>query len=175
MKKLFCFILFLFSAFWGLTASAITIKGGVTYTVESAREEAFKNIDYSIPQHLFSENKIDPNSVKNQIAAKQQKTKTKDRYVTWFSDGAYSVVYKKNLLYEYEYSQNGELTTIGKRSGLKCPVKTYKYNLENKLYNVILHVCTKESYVFDENGTLIAHWIDSKCYDNNGNLILNRY
>lgn len=168
MKKLFVIFLTIFLA---LPTGAMTLKGGVTYTVESARKEAFANVEYTLPQKLIDSNLVDPNFEANKKAISKGKTELSDRYIAWFSDGIYQIVYKKDKYHEYYYNANGKLEEIGKRTGLECPAKSYVYNTQNKLIEVILYVSLKEGYTFEPNGQLTSHWIGNKGYDLNGNLI----
>ena len=118
---------------------------------------------------------VDPNFRDNVRAIKDNITETPDRFITFFSDGAYSIVYKKDLHYEFYYSHDGKLTHIGKRTGLNCPTKSYKYNINGDLEIVSLYLSSKESFVFNTKGKLTAHWINNKCYDLNGKLILKSF
>lgn len=172
MKKL---VLLILTIFLTMPAGATTLTGGVTYTVESARKEAFANVEYKLPQKLIDSNRIDPNFEENKRAIKKGESEFGDRYLTQFSAGGYGLVYKDNLYFEFNYASNGKIESIGKRSGLKCPVKLYKYNQQNELIQIALYVTLKENYIFEPNGQLIAHWIENKCYDINGNLIDTRY
>ena len=152
-----------------------TLKGGVTYTVEQARKEAFAGVQYFLPKSIIKANMFDPNFRDNVRAIKDNITETPDRFITFFSDGAYSIVYKKDLHYEFYYSHDGKLTHIGKRTGLNCPTKSYKYNINGDLEIVSLYLSSKESFVFNTKGKLTAHWINNKCYDLNGKLILKSF
>ena len=150
-----------------------TLKGGVSYTVEQARKEAFAGVQYFLPKSIIEANMFDPNFKDNVMAIKDNITETPDRFITYFSDETYCVVYKKDLHYEFYYSQDGKLTHIGKRTGLNCPTKSYKYNVSGNLEEIVLYVSVarKEVYIFDNTGQLTAHWINNKCYDLNGKLI----
>ena len=152
----------------------LTLEGGVTYTVESARKEAFSGVKYKIPVSSFKKYMQDPNFEENKAAIAAGKADLEDRKIGWFSDGGYGVVYKKNKYNVYFYDKLGRLTEMDIRSSLVCPTKTYKYNSNGELENVVFNVSVKEAYIYKMNGELEAHWIGSNCYDQNGNLILNR-
>lgn len=72
-----------------------TLKGGVTYTVEQARKEAFARVQYFLPKSIIEANMFDPNFKDNVRAIKNKITETTDRFIVYFSDGSYSIVYKK--------------------------------------------------------------------------------
>ena len=168
MKKVW--ILFLV-VFLTLPVYAYTLKGGVTYTVESARKEAFADVKYSISSRIIKNNKFDPNYEENKKLIKQGIVETNDRYITYYSNGQYGIVYKNNLYYEFDYLENGKLESVGVRTGLVCPIKVFVYDINNKLAEIRLQLSTKESYIFYPNGKLVAHWINGVGYDIKGNVI----
>ena len=150
---------------------AKTLKGEVKYTVKQAREEAFSNVEYTLPQSIIKANLTDPNYQENKKAIKLGATELKDRYITYAADGSYVVIYKNNLYYEYNYFPNGKLEGIGKRNGLTYPVVSYFYNIQNELTELMLYVSRKQAFQFKANGQLLYHWINDKCYDVNGKLV----
>ena len=155
--------------------SGYTVKGGVTYTVETARKEAFADVEYTLPKSIIEANKVDPNYKDNMKAKAKGKNEFRDRAITYFDDGEYAIVYKKNRYYEYYYLSNGELEGIGKRIGLKVPVKVYKYNIKGELLFIILDISQQESYLFEVSGKLDSYWIGDCCYDKNGNIVGRRH
>ncbi|MBS6553143.1 MAG: hypothetical protein KH321_04265 [Clostridium sp.] len=172
MKK--CWFVFLVMVLV-LPLCGYTLKGGVTYTVEQARKEAFAGVQYFLPKSIIEANMFDPNFRDNIRAINNKITETPDRFITYFSDETYCVVYKKDLYYEFYYSIDGKLIYIGKRTGLNFPTTRYKYNLNGGLEVVSLYLNSKESFVFDTKGQLTAHWINNQCYDLNGKLILKSF
>lgn len=168
MKK--CWFVFL-AMILVLPLCGYTLKGGVTYTVEQARKEAFAGVQYFLPKSIIEANMFDPNFKDNVRAIKNKITETPDRFIVYFSDGSYSIVYKKNLYYEFNYNKDGKLEQIGKREGLTFPTKSFKYGLSGYLEEISLYISKKETYSFNANGQLKFHWINNKCYDLNGNLI----
>ena len=153
---------------------AKTLKGEVKYTVKQAREEAFSNVEYTLPQSIIKANLTDPNYKENKKAIKLGATELKDRYITIFSDGEYGIIYKNNFYFEYYYSSKGKLISIGKRNRLIYPVITYIYNQYNELTTVSLIVDETNTYNFRPDGKLESHWVNNNCYDINGNLVLTR-
>ena len=85
-------------------AYGLTLEGGVVYTVESARKEAFDGVKYKIPVSSFKEHLRDRNFEEN------KKTKTSgvvdlgDRKIGWFSDTSYAVMYNNNKYIVYSVS-----------------------------------------------------------------------
>ena len=168
MKKVW--ILFLV-VFLTLPVSAYTLKGGVTYTVESARKEAFADVKYSISSRIIKNNKFDPNYEENKKLIKQGINETNDRYITYYSDGQYGIVYKNNLYYEFDYLENGKLESVGVRTGLVCPIKVYGYDINNRLKDIRLQISLDESYNFSVDGKLNTHCINEVCYGSNGKVL----
>ena len=84
--------------------NALTLKGGVEYTVESAREEAFRNIEYQIPMEPHKKYLTDPGYTPGE-GGKKPKISKKGRSVNYFSDGSYAVRYYTNWIYVYIYIQ----------------------------------------------------------------------
>ena len=152
-----------------------TLKGGVTYTVEQARKEAFADVQYRLPQSIINAHFKDPNYEENMKAKGKGIIDLGNRLVTYFSDGGYGVLYKKNQYFEYYYYADGKLEMIGKRTSTSYPAKSYKYDTEGKLQSVILYVKKGESYNFTPTGQLNGIWHNNKCYDINGKLLLENY
>ena len=168
MKKVVYTVLILFLT---LPLCGYTLKGGVTFTVEQARKEAFDDVQYRLPQSIINAHLKDPNYKENINAKGKGQFDLGDRKIAYFSDGGYGLVYSSNPFYEYYYSPKGNLEMIGKRSRLYYPTKSYKYNINGKLNSIILYINQNESYVFLPSGMLSAHWVGNKCYDLNGNLV----
>ena len=154
---------------------AKTLKGEVKYTVKQAREEAFSNVEYTLPQSIIKANLTDPNYKANKKAIKLGATELKDRYIQYFSDGSYSIIFKNNMYIVYYYLPNGKLEGLEKREGLRAPTKSFRYTSEGKLDEVSLIISSENTYIFKLNGKLEGHWIGNKCYDEKGNVVLESY
>ena len=152
----------------------LTLEGGVTYTVESARKEAFSGVKYKIPVSSFKKYMQDPNFEENKAAIAAGEVDLGDRKIELFSDGSYGVIYNNNLYKTYFYGDSGKLECFEIRSSLNFPSKTYQYNAKGQLDGVIFIVSRDESFMYKNNGELFGHWIGDKCYDKNGNNVLNR-
>ena len=158
-----------------LPVEAKTLKGEVRYTVKQAREEAFSNVEYTLPQSIIKSNLIDPNYKENKKAIKLGATELKDRYIEHYSDGGYALAYKNNMYIVYYYKKNGKLETLEKRNSLQTPTRTLRYNTLGELEEVSLFITPEDSYIFTISGELKCHWVGDKGYDKNGKVIITRY
>ena len=172
MKKVW--ILFLV-VFLTLPVYAYTLKGGVTYTVESARKEAFADVKYSISSRIIKNNKFDPNYEENKKLIKQGINETNDRRITYFATKRYCITYKNNPYISYYYNFNGIINHIEVAQNKKLPLKSALYDINGKLIRIVLSVSNNDSYIFFPNGQLESHWIDDKEYDLNGKVINKRF
>ena len=171
MKKLLCLLIFVFLVF---PVNAVTLEGSVTYTVEQAREEAFRDVEWEIPKKMLLKHRKDPNYRVHVVAKKYSQNVLTDRYITFFSSGSYAYSYFDSPEYGYYFNERGNLTSIGKGYSEEYPHKTYKYDLKGKLITVTFNVSVEECFIFLPNGELIGHWIGETCYDTDGNIRLNR-
>ena len=174
MKKAVLFLVMFFAISVSPSYSH-TLKGEVTYTVERARKEAFTNVEYSLPQSIIDKNIKDPNFKENIKAIKLGATELKDRYIEYYSDDRYSVLYKNNMLYVYYYLQNGQLDIIEKRKSLQAPTQSFRYDVQGELKEINLILSSENSYIFKVTGEFVSHWVGDKGYDKNGKVILKRY
>lgn len=139
-----------------LPCQAVTLHGGVQYTAEQARQEAFdgvKNFDaLSVigvfePRYYFNLNAL--NDVL--VAAK---TKTKLMKVINYE--LYTVVYKdspnKEYIYEKGKEKNKLVATITKTN-----YKHLKYSPNGELLS-IEYFAGNDSFLYNPQGKLIGHW-----------------
>ncbi len=152
----------------------LTLEGGVTYTVESARKEAFSGVKYKIPVSSFKKYMQDPNFEENKAAIAAGKADLGDRWVEAYSDLTYGILFKNDRYRVYYYDKSGHLTTIGIRSSLVCPMKSYAYNLKGELESVSFYQSANNIYTYDFQGNLLGHRINDVVYDADGNEILKR-
>ena len=154
--------------------NALTLKGGVEYTVESAREEAFRNIEYQISMEPHKKYLKDPGYTPGE-GGKKPKISKKGRTVSYFSDGSYDIRYYTNWKYIYIYNVFGKLKAVEIRDYDKAyPFVSYCYDTEGVLIEAALNVSGSECYVYDMNGILLAHWKGYTAYDSDGNVIMLR-
>lgn len=172
MKKVLVFFIMLSFSF--LQAGAQVITGEVKYTVSEARDELMNTTPVKFDKNLIRADIIDKNNSENISFLLKGITDLKDRTLAYFSDGSYGVLYKDNPYSVLYYNSEGVLTHKEIKDSLEYPYKTYKYNTFGKPVNMSLRVSEKESFIFDKDGKLIAHWLGANCYDEAGNVIMTR-
>ena len=152
MKYLIFLIIFL-----GLYAPvhAEVLKGGVSYTVETARIECFKDISEKIDMTNYVEHMT-------------------DRYLTLFSDGAYGISYRSKRNEYFYYNSSGKLIGIELKTITSYPQKSVMYDADGNLDSICLWLENNEQYVFNKDKSLSFHWIGKNCYNEKGELILTR-
>lgn len=165
----------------------VTLQAGVqkSWTVQSARQEAFRNIRVRRDFSAFPN--YDPFHKENLSLIKKGITEYHNRSITVFHSDGVIINYGIHILSTHPseinlldkcfyYSMDGSLKAIDINPTLSpnnilnenfyYPFKTYKYNYKNgRLICVALRVAPGESFVFDSGGVLIAHWIGNTCYD----------
>jgi len=172
MKK-FLNIIFLVILFI-LPVNAEILQGGVSYDVNSARQELLDGISYTIESKYINNYYHDEEYNQNVEYILKGMTELKDRTLAYFSDSTYAVLKKDNPYFVYYYNSRGTLLYIEKKDGLNFPYKAYKYDTSKKLINMSLRVSKGETYIYNSNGKLIAHWLNDKAYDENNNVIMKR-
>ena len=172
MKIISLLIIFCFLSI--IPTFSYTLKGEVTYTVESARAKAFDGVERNINMEPYRQYFKDSNHKENIASLKHKKTKFKDRYITHYSDGGYSVVYKNNLDLSLYYNNQGDLQLVEFTLEEDYPEKDVAYNITGNLERTSLTVSNKEDFLFDKNKKLIAHWIGKYCYNEKGEIISTR-
>ena len=80
MKKFICLlIIFVFTV---CAAQSVTLSGGVSYTVNEARQIAFDGVAQKIDMSKYKEYFVDKNFEKNQELLDRGKTRYRDRELT---------------------------------------------------------------------------------------------
>ena len=172
MKKFICLLIIF--VFTGCAAQSLTLSGGVSYTVNEARQIAFDGVPKKIDMSKYKEYFVDKNYEKNQEYMKNGKFRLRNRQLTLFSDQSYGIRYKKNKTTGFYYDKYGKLENIEVRSSLKYPTKTYLYSTKGTLENVVFVVSIDEAFIYKMDGKLDSHWIGDDCFDENGNFVLKR-
>ncbi len=98
----------------------------------------------------------------------------KDRILAFFSDSSYAVMYKNDMYHVFYYSNDGKLIYTEEKDGLEYPYTSYKYNVSGRLVNVSLRISNDETYIYTPDGSLIAHWLGDKAFDEHGKVIMTR-
>lgn len=151
-----------------------TLTGGIGYNVASAREELLQNKPQKLSAQLISKHLRDENFSENMNYLLKGHAELKDRTLAMFSDGTYAVMLHQDKFHVWYYSKSGNLIYAEEKDGLDYPYKSYKYNTNGRLINMGLRVSKGETFIYTPEGKLIAHWINSNGYDENGNIIMTR-
>ena len=164
-----------------LFSTGYTVNGGVSYSVDTARQISFENISFNIDINEHKRHLIDTNFDENVAFMQKNKNKYKnrhkykDRELALFSDGSYAIIYKNNKKVIYYYRQNGKLKMIEFGTEKSYPRKCIRYDINGKLDSVSFDVASNEQFIFDRNRKLTGHWIGQNCYNEKGELVLIRY
>ena len=150
------------------------LTGGVDYNVNSAREELLKVPAKKLNPELVLQNITDKNNKENLSYALQGNVNLKDRTLAFFSDATYAVLYNEDKYHVWYYNQDGNLAYMEERTGLNYPYKSYKYTVSGGLVNMGMRVSKEETFIYNSQGRLIAHWLGTNAYDENGNIIMTR-
>lgn len=157
-----------------LPAPAKIITGGVEISQYEAQNQVLETRPKSFDFNIIKNNFIDSNRVENITILLQGYTELKDRTLGFFSDGSYAISYKDNPTQVFYYNNEGILTHTETRTSLNYPYKSYKYSTNGELVNMGLRVSEKETFIFDKNGNLIAHWVNENCFNQYGKIIMTR-
>ena len=155
----------------------MVLTGSITYTVETARNEAFDGIEYQISMEPYKKYFKDPNYGKNKKAMANGQEDLSDRWIGYFSNGTYNIVYKNDRYTEYTYDSTGKLELIYIRTSFNFPAKSYTYDLAGKLNGVSFYTRVNDKvhiFTYNADGSFDSHYINGKFYDKDGKLILER-
>lgn len=172
MKKL----LILLSLFVMLPVMAQTLRAGIEYTVDSARQIAFDDIQY----HIDKDKYINPYIV--DINYKENKRALKYGYTLGDRDleqlkakglTAYAVTYRADPFVTYYYWGRFLIGVDINEQERKTvyPFRSFYYNTDGDLLTVTVNVAHGDNYVYNKNKNLVAHCKDDYCYNNSGKII----
>ncbi len=159
MKKLF--YLFIFLALLITPAFSIEVDGGVSYTVDTARDYVNQgqtdNVDVSGPVQFKGEN-------------------TQKVVYSYNNDGevvGITVEYINNPKKDYIYNKNKKLIAVDiyDKPIDTYPHRGYRYDLSGSLLLKSLTVSKNEMFRFAPDGHLIAHSKNGIITDEDGNVI----
>lgn len=168
-------LLFLFLICASLPIEAeILLRGELEYNVQSALNIVQDGVVRKINPIIFKPFLLDYNRNENLDALYNGVIELKDRELGLFSIGTYGIVYKKDPLRAYYYSNDGVLEFVDFRSAKDYPYKSYQYDVFGNLVNMGFRVSKSETFIYSPDGDLIAHWIGEKAYDENGEIIMTR-
>jgi len=183
-----CFLYLLVFLFTSNTVHSQTVLKATIkkiWTVDSARQEAFLNLEKTKDLSMFDY--IDPNFIENKQSINNKQFEVNNRKLTFFSKGNYTVRVLEDDLFNkgFTYDLSGKLKYISfyvyainiknvdeykkVNSKLIYPYKVYWY-LYPEGYIDFVEICINknDAYIFMKDGSLNAHWIGNKGYDING-------
>lgn len=131
-----------------LPSNAEVLEGGVSFDVNSAREELLKYSDNKIDKTLAESFYRDYYYKENQAYKLSANTTLKNRVLAFFSDTTYGVMYNAIPLYVWYYSKDGNLIYMEKKDSTEYPYKAYKYTPSGLLMNMSLRVSKEETFVY---------------------------
>lgn len=169
MKKFYCLLICLFFC---LSINAQIITGEVEYNSEYSESGITKSQNTN--RNDIYRFLIDRNNQENLNSLSGGVTELKDRKLMQFSDGSYGVQYYDDPMFSWYYSQNGRLINFTEKDSLTYPCKTVKYKPDGSIANTGYRVSEKESFIYNTQGKLIAHWLNGNCYDEYNNIIMTR-
>ena len=169
------FILILIIAYFSLcNVQAQIITGEVQYNAKSAEEQVMRTPIKKPSQDFLYSKYIDTNNTVNLEALKNGITELENRKMALFSDGSYGVVYLEDPLYSWYYSNNGRLINFMQKESELFPTVFVKFKPDGSVANRGIKVSENESFIFSPEGKLIAHWMNTICYDKDNNIIMTR-
>ena len=168
MKFFKTVFIFLFICFIQITSFAITLEGGVTYTVDDVRKIAFENINMKIqPISIYDEKyKFNLYGEKKNIINVVDYNAS---FLKLISIKALTTIYKDNHNKEYAYIKLfGEYSLDSINIYEKLGNENYrmlKYDAyTGKLRNIFVLITeiepfeNQETYIFNAKGKLVGHW-----------------
>lgn len=168
MYKLF---LVLFSILFLNAQAQEPIQIGIVYNEATARIEAFKDVKQKLEKDFYSKYKKDPNRTENIELIKKGYLVAKNRTLCPFylknTLASYAVMYNDEPNHAFYYNILGNLIKVDIASNENYPKKTYGYSKFGNLISVALEVNENEQFVYDENGKLIAHWLEDVVLNKN--------
>lgn len=179
LKVLIIALFLIFSACANEESKEEPIKAGINYTEATARIEAFSGTDLKIDKAFFKDHLKDKNKKENlnAISKGQFLVDSRGLYPFYLNNTlmSYSVNYYETSEYVYYYNILGNLVKFEIKKGDSYPKKSIGYSRSGKLISVAFEASEHEQFIYDENGKLIAHWVDNKLMnDTKTNKLLNK-
>jgi len=163
---------------FGLSASAQTLQGGISYTETEARNLAFDRIVLNIDMGQFSAYKFDHAYFTHKADFKGGIVSYSDRVVCPFYAFnrillGYAIKYDKDRMHTYYYDRNGvlERVDIHEHPHGTYPSRVWRYNSQGKLEGAVWAADSENGFVFDKNGKLMTKWVGNIQYDNKGKVM----
>lgn len=140
---------------------ATELQGGVSFTVDSAREYLQNGLPdgINIPDNYYQ---FQAKNVEKAVTSYNNSGEVVGLTVQYINEPAKAYIYKNNKLVYIE--------TYDKPISI-YPHRGYRYNLDNQLISTSLSVSKNELFRFDSEGKLLVHSVNGVIYDENGNVI----
>ena len=162
---------FIFLLFFVACAQETPLQAGIKYNEASARVEVFKDVQKKIKKDFFAEYKKDKNRNENLEAIKNNNLEIGSRVLCPFYVKktliSYAVTYIDMPQYSFYYNILGSLVKFDVVKSDDFPRKILGYSRFGNLISATLEADTDEQFVYDENGKLIAHWVDNELKNKN--------
>ena len=155
--------------FFSINVNAQIITGEVEYNNDISYSQ-IRALNFDELRNKF----FDRDNIENLNYLLQGITELKDRKLAQFSDGSYAVQYYDTPLYSWYYSSSGKLINYTQKNSLSYPCVFTKFKPNGNIVQTGRRLSESESFIYDTNGKLAAHWIGKNCYDKNNNLIMTR-
>ena len=169
-----------FSFVMPVKSSERLLTGSVVYTLETAKEEAFQDLDLKIDKNILKDYLVDINNKENRNALANGITVAGREIMSFQTTKGlvrgYTIVYDNEPQHVYYYSTGGYLVGFDINNNLdNFPYKVGKYHpITGNLISVAFYVSETEQYVYNKNGKLKAHWVDDIAYNEKGKIIAKR-
>lgn len=167
-KKIF--ILFFILCIPYVFAEEEVIQGMIKYNESLARIEAFRGVERKIDKDAFKKYLKDPNRKENlEAISKDELIIALDRSLCPFylknTLMSYAVTYFDEPLRVYYYNILGNLVKFETVEDGPYPKRTFAYSRYGNLLTVNFDIDGYEQFMYQENGKLIAHWVDNDYYE----------
>ena len=150
------------------------IQAGVKYSEASAKIEAFKDVQKKIKKEFYKQFLKDINRKENIENIKSDNFKIENRILCPFylktTLASYALKYQEYPEYTFYYNILGNLIKFDIIKEKNYPQKVYGYSRYGNLISVSFVVDEYEQFVYDENGKLIAHWVDKTALDSDNKM-----
>ena len=178
-KVLLTFFVLMFSFCWAEDEEQQeVIQAGIKYNEATARVEAFRDIERKIDKKIFKNYLKDPYKKENlEAISKSQYEFEFERYLCPFYYKklliSYAVIYHDDPLRVYYYNIMGNLVKFEIVEAGYYPKRTFSYSRFGNLLTVNFDIDGQEQFMYEDNGKLIAHWVDES-YEGKHSMILSK-
>lgn len=154
----------------------------VKYTVETARQTAFNNVQTVLSQSFYKAYLTDAlyrsnlSNIQSNYLLIESGNTPRALYPSYCGKMfvSYGIRYCKKPEIVWFYGSTGKLLRFELDNNAKSdvfPRTSLTYNNKGILSNVTFYVSTSDQYNFDGKGNLIIHWVGTKAYNRYGKLM----